>query len=81
MQGGDFAAADDRSEAFARRVEARADCSADERARLGADLAALVKEGIGVSVSCDVVEPGTVERSQGKAVRVRDLRAQGQHQR
>ncbi len=56
------------------RVEARPDCSADERAGLGVRLCALVKENIGVTVACDVVEPGTVERSAGKAQRVHDLR-------
>ena len=40
------------------RVEARPDCSADERAGLGERLCALVKENIGVTVACDVVEPG-----------------------
>jgi phenylacetate-coenzyme A ligase PaaK-like adenylate-forming protein len=34
----------------------------------------LVKENVGVTVACDVVEAGAVERSQGKAVRVLDLR-------
>ncbi len=56
------------------RVEARADCSAVERAELGEQLGRLVKENVGVTVACDVVEAGAVERSQGKAVRVLDLR-------
>jgi phenylacetate-CoA ligase len=56
------------------RVESREDCSADERAQLAIVLGAMVKENIGVTVSCDVVEPGTVGRSQGKAQRVLDLR-------
>jgi phenylacetate-CoA ligase len=56
------------------RVEARADCSATERASLGDQLCRLVKENVGVTVACDVVEAGAVERSQGKAVRVLDLR-------
>ena len=57
------------------RVEARPDCSADERAGMARDLGRLAKEALGVTVACDVVEAGLVERSQGKAVRVLDLRA------
>jgi phenylacetate-CoA ligase len=56
------------------RVEARPDCPADERVHLADRLCLLVKENVGVSVSCDVVEPGTVKRSEGKAQRVLDLR-------
>ncbi len=56
------------------RVESRPDRSAAERAVLGDRLGRLVKDNIGVTVTCDVVEPGTVERSQGKAVRVLDQR-------
>ena len=56
------------------RVEARPDCSADEREQQGDRLRALVKDAIGVSVACDVVEPETLARSQGKAQRVLDLR-------
>ena len=36
-----------------------------------------IKETIGISVSIDVGEPGAVERSQGKARRVIDLRHKG----
>ncbi len=53
------------------RVEARpegADPDAGER------LCALVKAMIGVTVGCQVVPPGTLDRSQGKAQRVLDLR-------
>lgn len=56
------------------RVESRPDRSAAERAVLGDRLGRLIKDNIGVTVACDVVEPGTVERSQGKAVRVLDQR-------
>ncbi|MDP9436188.1 MAG: phenylacetate--CoA ligase [Actinomycetota bacterium] len=56
------------------RVEARPDVVADERAALSDRLCALVKENVGVTVACDVVEPGTVQRSEGKAQRVLDLR-------
>ncbi|MEU7819128.1 hypothetical protein, partial [Pseudonocardia sp. NPDC049154] len=34
-----------------------------------------VKDTIGVSVTCDVVNPDTLERSVGKLQRLRDLRA------
>jgi phenylacetate-CoA ligase len=57
------------------RVEARPDAaSADERRAAGGRLAALVKDSIGVTVDVDVVEPNTIERSLGKAVRLVDLR-------
>ncbi len=56
------------------RVESRPDRSAAERAVLGDRLGQLIKDNIGVTVTCDVVESGTVERSQGKAVRVLDQR-------
>ena len=56
------------------RVEARPDRAAAERAALAAQLCELVKEGIGITVACDVVEPATLQRSEGKAQRVLDLR-------
>ena len=33
-----------------------------------------VKETVGVTVGCDVVDPETLERSVGKLQRLRDLR-------
>jgi phenylacetate-CoA ligase len=57
------------------RVEARRGAAAaDRRRRAGASLAALIRENVGVSVEVDVVEPGAIERSLGKAVRLVDLR-------
>jgi phenylacetate-CoA ligase len=57
------------------RVEARADAAdAASRAANAATLAALVKEGAGVTVAVDVLEPGLLERSAGKAQRLVDLR-------
>jgi phenylacetate-CoA ligase len=57
------------------RVEARADAGAqDERTRAGEELGKLVKENIGITVAVDVVEPGAIERSEGKAERILDLR-------
>ena len=50
------------------RVEARPDAgSHEQRDRAG-------QENVGLSVEVDVVEPGAIERSQGKAQRVLDLR-------
>ena len=37
-------------------------------------LAPLLKDGLGVTAGADVVEPGAIERSLGKAVRIADLR-------
>jgi len=56
------------------RVEARPDVDAAERAALAAQLTALVKGSVGVTVTADVVEVGGVQRSEGKAKRVVDLR-------
>jgi phenylacetate-CoA ligase len=56
-------------------VEARPEhASADTRAAAGARLADLVKQRIGVSARCTVAEPGSIERSLGKAKRVIDKR-------
>jgi phenylacetate-CoA ligase len=41
---------------------------------LGAALADRIKQRIGVTASVDVVPPHSIERSQGKARRIRDLR-------
>ena len=57
------------------RVECRRDAPGVEQpAALAAQLAAAVQRNIGVTVLVDVVEPGTMERSLGKAQRVVDLR-------
>ena len=57
-------------------VEAAPDAaSADTRAASAAALAALIKNNIGSSAKVTVLEPGGVERSQGKARRVVDKRA------
>jgi phenylacetate-CoA ligase len=56
------------------RVEARERCTEDERAVLSAQLCALVKDNIGVSITCEVRDPGSLQRSEGKAKRVLDLR-------
>ena len=59
------------------KVESRVDLSPDALASLGAQLTALIKDNIGVTASCDVGVPGTLQRSEGKAQRVIDLRGQG----
>jgi phenylacetate-CoA ligase len=56
-------------------VEALPAVAQADYARLAADAAHHIKSLIGVSTEVCVLAPGTVERSQGKAVRVRDLRA------
>jgi phenylacetate-CoA ligase len=62
-------------------VEARADLSAPlgegERAAEGKTLEHNIKSYVGVTTGVKVVEPGKVERSQGKAKRVIDLRPKG----
>ena len=44
---------------------------------MGSALKNRIKDTVGISVSIDVGEPGTVERSEGKARRVIDLRLKG----
>jgi len=57
------------------RVEARSDASdAKTRAANATTLATLVKDTAGVTVTVEVLEPGLLERSAGKAQRLVDLR-------
>jgi phenylacetate-CoA ligase len=57
------------------RVEARdPETNAEERARLGGELAGHVKHTIGVTVAVDVVEPNVLARSSGKLNRILDER-------
>jgi phenylacetate-CoA ligase len=55
-------------------VEALPGRSERQRQQSGAELRRHIKEVIGVSVKVEVREPGSIERSAGKAARVRDLR-------
>ncbi|MEV6641310.1 phenylacetate--CoA ligase PaaK [Amycolatopsis sp. NPDC051371] len=55
-------------------VEARHDASAASRERAASALVAGVKDGVGVTVSVDVVDPDTLERSMGKMRRIVDQR-------
>ncbi|MFF0148890.1 phenylacetate-CoA ligase [Amycolatopsis sulphurea] len=59
------------------RVEARHDADGQDRATAAAALVAGVKDGVGVSVSVEVVDPDTLERSAGKMRRVIDDRDRG----
>ncbi len=64
-----------RLDELAVHVEARVDAAtAASRSANAERLAALVKESLGVTVAVDVLEPGLLERSAGKATRLLDLR-------
>ncbi|MGK3208979.1 phenylacetate--CoA ligase PaaK [Amycolatopsis sp. MEPSY49] len=56
------------------RVEARHDASSATREDAAASLVSQVKDGVGVTVSVEVVEPDTLERSMGKMRRIVDQR-------
>lgn len=55
-------------------AEARAEATGEQRAAAQEAIAAAVKDGIGVSVAVEVVDPETLERSVGKIKRIVDLR-------
>ncbi|NUS28094.1 MAG: phenylacetate--CoA ligase [Streptomyces sp.] len=63
-----------RLDALTVRAEARPDATAEEREAAARSIAAAVKDGIGVSVTVEVVEPESLERSVGKIRRIVDLR-------
>lgn len=56
------------------RVEARHDTPAERREAAAAELVRAVKETIGVTVTCSLVDPDTLERSVGKLQRLVDRR-------
>jgi phenylacetate-CoA ligase len=58
-------------------VEARAVANGDEHKEIAQNLKHLIKEFVGVTTEVRVVAPGTIERSEGKAKRVVDLRPKG----
>ncbi|MET7754356.1 phenylacetate--CoA ligase PaaK [Streptomyces sp. NPDC005389] len=64
-----------RLDALTVRAEARAGATGEQRAEAARTIAAAVKDGIGVSVDVEVVDPETLERSVGKIRRIVDLRA------
>ena len=55
-------------------VEAQPGIGEDGHAALGRDVAHRIKSLVGISTDVTVLPPGAIARSQGKAVRVRDLR-------
>jgi phenylacetate-CoA ligase len=55
-------------------VEARPDAAADRRTAAAAEIVGRVKDGVGVTVAVEVVDPETLERSVGKLKRVIDER-------
>ncbi|MEU0523379.1 phenylacetate--CoA ligase PaaK [Streptomyces niveus] len=63
-----------RMDALTVRAEARAGATPDQRTAAARSIAAAVKDGIGVSVAVEVVDPETLERSVGKIRRIVDLR-------
>ena len=63
-----------RLDALAVRVEARTDTPAERRTVAAAELVKAVKDTVGVTVHCEVVDPDSLERSVGKLQRLRDLR-------
>ncbi|MFE5941483.1 phenylacetate--CoA ligase PaaK [Streptomyces sp. NPDC056480] len=63
-----------RLDALTVRAEARAGATGEQRAEAARAIAAAVKDGIGVSVDVEVVDPETLERSVGKIKRIVDLR-------
>ncbi|MEU6756485.1 phenylacetate--CoA ligase PaaK [Streptomyces sp. NPDC046685] len=67
-----------RMDALTVRVEARRETDAGRREAAAAEVVRAVKEGIGVSVRVEVVDPQTLERSVGKIKRLVDLREAGE---
>ncbi|MDN5748641.1 MAG: phenylacetate--CoA ligase [Pseudonocardia sp.] len=66
-----------RMDALGVRVEARHDTPSDRREAASREVVAAVKDRVGVSVTCEVVDPDTLERSVGKLQRLVDRRAAG----
>ncbi|MFK8906875.1 phenylacetate--CoA ligase PaaK [Streptomyces sp. YS-3] len=63
-----------RLDALTVRVEARAGTAPEQREAAARSVVTAVKEGVGVSVEVEVVDPDTIERSVGKFRRIVDLR-------
>jgi phenylacetate-CoA ligase len=63
-----------RLDALTVRAEARPDAPAEVREAAARAIVAAVKDGIGVSVDVEIVEPESLERSVGKIRRIVDLR-------
>ncbi|MGW0905085.1 phenylacetate--CoA ligase PaaK [Streptomyces sp. NPDC002853] len=63
-----------RMDALTVRAESRPDTTPERRAAAAREIASAVKDGIGVSVKVEIVDPETIERSVGKFKRIVDLR-------
>jgi phenylacetate-CoA ligase len=63
-----------RMDALTVRVEARHGTPVGRRGPAAIELVRAVKESVGVSVSCEVIDPDTLERSLGKLARLVDQR-------
>ncbi|MDI3403690.1 phenylacetate--CoA ligase PaaK [Streptomyces cavernicola] len=63
-----------RLDALTVRAEARAEASPEQRAEAARAIAAAVKDGVGVTVGVQIVDPETLERSVGKLRRIVDER-------
>ncbi|MGW2586235.1 phenylacetate--CoA ligase PaaK [Streptomyces virginiae] len=66
-----------RMDALTVRVEARRETDAERRQDAADAVVRAVKEGVGVSVRVEVVDPETLKRSVGKIKRLIDLRGSG----
>ncbi|EDY50792.1 phenylacetate:CoA ligase, partial [Streptomyces clavuligerus] len=66
-----------RMDRMAVRVEARPGTSDERRRAAAEEIVRAVKDGVGVTVAVEVVDPYTLERSVGKIRRVVDLREPG----
>ncbi|MFD0278185.1 phenylacetate--CoA ligase PaaK [Kitasatospora sp. NPDC127111] len=56
------------------RVEARPDATSEQREAAAAAIVRAVKDGVGVTVEAEVLDPYSLERSVGKIKRIADLR-------
>ncbi|GDY58679.1 hypothetical protein SVIO_093020 [Streptomyces violaceusniger] len=66
-----------RMDHMAVRIEARPGVGPERRADAATAIARGVKDGVGLTVEVEVVDPETLERSVGKIRRVKDLRREG----
>lgn len=63
-----------RLDALTVRAEARPDATPEDRDAAARAITAAVKDGIGVAVRVEIVDPESLERSVGKIRRIEDLR-------
>jgi phenylacetate-CoA ligase len=64
----------DRMDELTVKIERRDDCTAETAAAAAKDLQKQIKIHVGSSCRIDIVEPGSLERSNGKLRRIYDLR-------